>query len=191
VEESDDESDTLTSTFPPNDVTPVIIRIIIQKRLEVFPYHSGEQYVNEDKLCELYDQIRVAAISLPTVPGSTNYARIVQERPPIGSNFTRQGGYTTPEGIVICRTLRSKVKALQDEYASEVRAQQARTGVRFQPSSPTLGRGSLFEQDMAARLIIERQYMIPARLPTPSPSNDGWEVPPAPIRTAEQWEATH
>jgi hypothetical protein len=88
----------------------------------VFLYHGGEQYVNEDKLCELYDQIRVAAISLPTVPGSTNYARIVQERPPIRSQFTRRGGYTTPEGIVICRTLRSKVKALQDEYTDKVRA---------------------------------------------------------------------
>jgi len=89
----------------------------------VFLYHSEEQYVNEDKLYELYDQIRVAAISLPIVPGSTNYSRIVQEQPPIGSQFTRWGGYTTPEGIVICRTLRSKVKALQDEYANEVRAQ--------------------------------------------------------------------
>ena len=78
----------------------------------VFLYHGREQYVNEDKLCELYDQIRVAAISLPTVPRSTNYTQIVQERPPIGSHFTRRGGYTTPEGNVICRTLRSKVKAL-------------------------------------------------------------------------------
>jgi hypothetical protein len=136
----------------------------------VFPYYGGEQYVNKDKLCELYNQIRMAAISLPTVPGSTNYTRIVQERPPIGSQFTRQEGYTTLEGIVICRTLRSKVKALQDEYADEVRAQQARTGVRFQPSSPTLGQGSLFEQDMTARPLIERQYRIPTRLPTLSPS---------------------
>jgi hypothetical protein len=40
VEESNDESDTLTNTFPPNDVTPVIMRIIIQKRLEVFPYYG-------------------------------------------------------------------------------------------------------------------------------------------------------
>jgi hypothetical protein len=31
VEESDNESDTLTNTFPLNDVTPVIMRIIIQK----------------------------------------------------------------------------------------------------------------------------------------------------------------
>jgi hypothetical protein len=43
----------------------------------VFPYYEGEQHVNEDKLYELYDEIRVAAISLPTIPGSTNYGRIV------------------------------------------------------------------------------------------------------------------
>jgi hypothetical protein len=58
------------------------------------------------------------------------------------------------------------VKALQDEFADEARTQQTQTGVRFQPSLPTLGRGSLFDQDIAARPIIERQYMIPARLPT-------------------------
>jgi hypothetical protein len=39
----------------------------------VFLYHSEEQYVNKDKLYELYDQIRVAVISLPIVPRSTNY----------------------------------------------------------------------------------------------------------------------
>jgi hypothetical protein len=55
----------------------------------VFPYRKGGQFVNEDKLCELYDEIRVAAISLPAVPGSTDYGRIVQERPPVGSQFTR------------------------------------------------------------------------------------------------------
>ena len=191
MEESDDESDTLTNTFPPNDVAPVIMRIIIQNRLEVFPYHGNLQHVNEDKFLDMVDEIRRAVNGVPIVQGSINYGRIVTERPPFGSRFTVRGGYTTPEGIVICRALRNKIKNLQEEFADEARTQRPRAGVRFQPSSPTLGRGSLFEQDMAARLIIERQYMIPARLPTPSPSNDGWEVPPAPIRTAEQREATH
>jgi hypothetical protein len=159
-----------TGQLAENDVIHQVLRLVVNQGFMVFLYHGEEQYVNKDKLCELYDQIRVAAISLPTVPGSTNYARIVQERPPIRSNFTRRGGYATLEGIVICRTLRSKVKALQEEYADEVRVQQARTGVRFQPSLPTLGRGSLFGQDMAAQPLIERQYMIPMQLPTPSPS---------------------
>jgi len=105
-----------------NDVIRQVLRLVVNQGFIVFLYYKEEQYVNEDKLYELYDQIRVAAISLPTVPRSTNYAWIVQERSPIGSQFTRRGGYTIPEGIVIYRTLRSKVKALQDEFASEVRA---------------------------------------------------------------------
>jgi hypothetical protein len=44
VEDSDEEDqalgDELAATFPTNDVTLVILRIIIQKRLEVFPYYG-------------------------------------------------------------------------------------------------------------------------------------------------------
>jgi len=97
----------------------------------VFPYHDGRQYVHEDKLCDLCDEIRRAVSSLPTVPGSTNYARIIQERLPVGSHFTRRGGYTTPEGVVIYHTLRNKVKDLRDEFAAEARLQRDRTGARF------------------------------------------------------------
>ena len=174
MEESDEEDqapgDELAATFSTNDVTPVILRIIIQKQLEVFPYHGDLQHVNEDKFLNMVDEIRRAVSGVPIVQGSINYGRIITERLPFGSRFTAQGGYTTPDGIVICRVLRNKMKTLQEEFADEARTQRPRAGVRFQPSSPTLGRGSLFEQDMAARPLIERQYMVPARLPTLSPS---------------------
>jgi hypothetical protein len=112
-----------------NDVIRQVLRLVVRIGFIVFPYRKGGQFVNEDKLCELYDEIRVAAISLPAILGSTDYGRIVQERPPVGSQFTRRGGYTTPEGIVICRTLRNKVKALQDEFVEEARLQRARAGL--------------------------------------------------------------
>jgi hypothetical protein len=60
-----------------NDVICQVLRLVVNQGFIVFLYYSEEQYVNKDKLCELYDQICVAAISLPTVPGSTNYAQIV------------------------------------------------------------------------------------------------------------------
>jgi hypothetical protein len=66
-----------TGQLAENDVIRQVLRLVVNQGFMVFPYHGGEQYVNEDKLYELYDQIRVAVISLPTVPGSTNYARIV------------------------------------------------------------------------------------------------------------------
>jgi hypothetical protein len=88
VEESDDESGTLTNTFPLNDVTLVILRIIIQKRLEVFPYYSDLQHVNEDKFLDMIDEIRRAINNVLIVPSSTNYGRIITERLPFGSRFT-------------------------------------------------------------------------------------------------------
>ena len=112
-----EEPDALVQAFPAGDITPVILRIIIRKRLEVFPYlHDGRQYVHDKKLCDLYDDIRRAVWAMPVAPGAINYSRIVQERPPVGSHFTRRGGYTTPEGIVICRSLREKVADLHKSY---------------------------------------------------------------------------
>jgi hypothetical protein len=67
VEDSSDEGDALANTFPPNDVTPVILRIIIQKRLEVFPYHGNLQHVNEDKFLTIVDEIRRAINDVPIV----------------------------------------------------------------------------------------------------------------------------
>jgi hypothetical protein len=170
---------------------------VVNEGFMVFPYHEGQQYVNEDKLCDLYDEIRRAAGDLPTGPGTINYARIIQEQPPVGSHFTRRGGYTTPEGVVICHTLRNKVKDLQEDFAREAISQRERTGivpsipgVRFQ-ESPMLSRGSLYQTDMLARPIIEREYMAPRseRPPTPSPSSSGGQTQPSPPRTREQWEA--
>lgn len=200
-ENSDEENqpprDELASAFPTGDITPILMRILIRKRLEVFPYHYGQQHVSEDKFLDMYDEMRYAVGRLPIVQGEINYARIITERPPFGSHFTARGGYSTPEGIVICRTLRNKVKDLQEDFAREAISQRERTGivpsipeVRFQ-ESPMLSRGSLYQTDMLARPIIEREYMAPRseRPPTPSPSSSGGQTPPSPPRTREQWEA--
>ena len=178
------ESPPLNKLIPPNDILQTIIRFLVQKRDTVFPYIRWEQHVNEGQLHAMFEDLRALVATLPRDPEQEiNYHRIVQERPPLGSRFTNRGGYITPEGIVICQTLRNKVRDLQDAFEVEAREQQSRLRVeptqqqvRFQ-SSLTLGCRSLFEQDMRARLLIERQYMAPARLPTPNPSEGGWEVP--------------
>jgi hypothetical protein len=184
---------TFAYSFPTNDVTPILLRSIIQKRIEIFPFISGIQYVNEDKLSDMYDEIRRTVMGMPTIHAEVNYARIIQERPPLGSNFTQRGGYTTPEGIVICRTLRNKVRALQEDFANEATQQRAQRRVRF-PDSPTLGRGSIYQQDRNARAqaqpLIESDYMDPEsrpgvhRLPTPGPSQS--ETPTLPRRSQPQ-----
>jgi hypothetical protein len=177
AEESDEESDggseaenqsqpdELATAFPAGDITPIILRIIIRGRNEVFPQIAGRQHVNEDKLIDMYDDIRRAAAELPTVQGEVNYGRVLTERPPIGSSFTQRGGYATPEGVVICRTLRNKVKTLQDGFASEARLQRARVGLARRQDMPTF-----------IEPLIEDGYMDTEsgpgfyRPPTPSPS---------------------
>jgi hypothetical protein len=172
-EDSDEGSDTenqppvddLTTTFRRRDITPAVIQIIIRQRSEIFPYINGRQHVNENKLIDAYDDIRRILIRTPTVLGETNYSRIVTERPPIGSDFTYRGGYKTPEGIIICRTLRNKVITLQEEFASEARLQRARAAL-------------VRRQDMPAFIepLIKGKYINPGagtrfyRLPTPAPS---------------------
>ncbi|KAM0688737.1 hypothetical protein Q7P36_010812 [Cladosporium allicinum] len=77
-----------TGQLADDDVIRLVLRMMTRKGFMVFPYREGRQYVHEDKLYDLVDEIRGMARSLPTVLGSVNYSRIVQERPPIGSHFT-------------------------------------------------------------------------------------------------------
>jgi hypothetical protein len=191
VEGTDEESggeepDALVQAFPAGDITPVILRIIIRKRLEVFPYlHDGRQYVNDEKLCNLYDDIRRAVWAMTVAPGAINYSRIVQERPPIGSHFTRRGGYTTPEGIVICRSLREKVADLHKSYQEEADEQKRRPGWAGSRTQNAMIREQVEQgniepapplPELRAQPIIEEEYgdlapwMARNRLPTPHPS---------------------
>jgi hypothetical protein len=179
-EEDQSQPDELTTAFPTGDITPIILRIIIQGRNEIFPRVGGQQHVNENKLIDLYDDIRRAAAELPTVPGEINYGRILTERPPIGSDFTHRGGYKTPEGIIICRTLRNKVKTLQEEFTDEARIQRARAGLARAAGMPQF-----------IQPLIEDGYMEPEsrsrfyRPPTPAPSQS------EPIPIHEQIESSH
>jgi hypothetical protein len=85
----------------------------------------------------------------------------------IGSDFTHRGGYKTPDGIIICRTLRNKVKTLQEEFTDEARIQRARAGLARAAGMPPF-----------IQPLIEDGYMEPEsrprfyRPPTPSPSAD-------------------
>jgi len=70
-ENSDEENqlprDELASAFPTGDITPILMRILIRKRLEVFPYHYGQQHVSKDKFLDMYDEMRYAVGRLPIV----------------------------------------------------------------------------------------------------------------------------
>jgi hypothetical protein len=63
---------------------------------------------------------------MPHEKHSTDYYRIVQEYPPLGSRFTARGRYFTLEDICIAKSLRDKVKEIKDEYAKELVDQKDR-----------------------------------------------------------------
>jgi hypothetical protein len=63
---------------------------------------------------------------MPHEKYSTDYYRIVQEYPPLGSRFTARGGYFTPDDICIAKSLRDKVKEIKDEYVKELVDQKDR-----------------------------------------------------------------
>jgi hypothetical protein len=44
-----------TGQLAENDVIRQVLRLVVNQGFMVFLYYGGEQYVNEDKLCELYD----------------------------------------------------------------------------------------------------------------------------------------
>ena len=175
-EEENQGPDALASAFPAGDIAPVIIRIVIRRRLEAFPYYNRLQHVSENKLLDMFDEIRSTGWGMPEAPEPINFERNLTEWPSLGSNFTAREDYMTADGIMIFRTLRNKVRSLQDDFVNEAREQRERmgvalsqTGVRFQDSL-TLDRGSLYQEDMLAHPLTEREYAPPNQLPTPSPS---------------------
>lgn len=86
---------------------------------------------------------------MPVVEHSVNYHSIVREWPPVGSDFSPRGGYTTPDGVTITKTMRDKVKALKLEYGS--RGEQDLHRQRVTPLSPRTIRQEAEEPQRAAR----------------------------------------
>jgi hypothetical protein len=111
-----------------DDATLRILNLVWQSRYLVLPWNSdGDvQHVNESELWELFGSIRKSLWDMPHEKHSTDYYRIVQEYPPLGSRFTARGGYFTPEDICITKSLRDKVKGIKEEYAKELKEQKDR-----------------------------------------------------------------
>lgn len=118
-----------TRTFYSNDPTLRLLEAVADSRPLLLPWDSEGRslMVDESELWELFTKMRKILWDVPHAKDSINYHRIVQEFPPLGSRFTPQGGYSTPEGICITRTMRLRVMELKNEYATEGRDQNTRT----------------------------------------------------------------
>lgn len=127
------------------DILPRILDRLMNRKQEVFPWTDGTQYIHDEKFGQVLSELRHIVINMPVVENSVNYHNIVREWPPVGSDFSPRGGYTTPEGVTITKTMRDKVKALKLEYGS--RGEQDLHRLRITPLSPR----SLRQENTAPR----------------------------------------
>ena len=118
-----------TRTFYSDDPMLRLLEAVADSRPLLLPWDSEGriQMVDESELWELFTRMRKVLWEVPHARNSIDYHRIVQEFPPLGSRFTPQGGYRTPDDIAITRTMRLRVMEVKNEYATERKEQHDRT----------------------------------------------------------------
>ncbi|KAM0717753.1 hypothetical protein Q7P37_006085 [Cladosporium fusiforme] len=135
-EDSDEEMEPFNVEFLRGDLVPQLLHKIVAYRQAVFPWKNGQQWVNNTGFTNLMFDLRQMLQGVSVVEGSINYHMIVREWVPLGSDFTAQGGYSTPEGVVIPYTLRQKVREAKKEYAEQAEQQKSRQLARVQALAP-------------------------------------------------------
>jgi hypothetical protein len=117
-----------TRIFYNNDPTLRLLEAVTDSRPLILPWDSGDQTqtVDESEHWELFTKMRKVLWDVPHSKDSIDYQRIVQELPPLGSHFSRQGGYFTPDNVCITRPMRLKVMEVRNEYSTERHEQNDR-----------------------------------------------------------------
>lgn len=151
-------------TFYSNDPILRLLEAVADSRNLLLPWDSEgrTQMVNENELWELFTRMRKILWNLPHEKYSTDFHRIVQEFPPLGSRFTGRGGYFTAENVCITQTLRKRVMEIKNDYATELIEQMDRLTVSHEP------RATVYQVDFPAPVIPEeRPRTLQDRPPTP------------------------
>lgn len=139
-EESDSDEDQFTTSFRAGDIVPVILGRIMLRKDEVFPWINGQQRVHDSAFTQMIWDVRQVLRNTPVVENSVDYRMIVQEWPPIGSDFTARGGYVTPNQICIPRNMRERVRTLKRDYEMEAERQVHEQANRVRPLLPRIPR---------------------------------------------------
>lgn len=117
----------------------------------------------ESEFWIMVGKIRAILWNMPHEKHSVDHLRIVQEFPPLGSQFTDRGGYFTPTDICISRSLRTQVMDLNRAYALESRDQAKRVSDK--------GKAIAYSEQRPSFILPERYGEAPTGpLPTPPTS---------------------
>src|SRR6195952_346155 len=193
VEISDAESDgeveespttEFSRTASSDDAILPLLELVWDAKGLVLPWNGDgdEQMVNERELWILIGKIRTALWKVPHEKHSTDYTKIVQEHPPLGSTFTPDAGYTTQEGIVFSAELRTGLRGIKAVYIDEARVQANQGGARYSSGSIELYN---LPQRLEPRLAVEEPVAVrqqPKTLQNRPPTqyvtnSSSWEAP--------------
>lgn len=134
------ETEQIHANFRVGDVVPTILGRIMLRKDEVFPWINGIQRVHDADFTRLIWDVRQLLRNTPLVEDSIDYRMIVQEWPPVGSDFTARGGYVTPNQICIPRNMRERVRTLKRDYEMEAERQVHEQANRVRPLLPRVPR---------------------------------------------------
>jgi hypothetical protein len=127
VENEDEPERTteFTRTADSNDAILPLLKLVWESKGLVLPWNGDgdEQMVNERELWILIGKIRAALWEMPHEKHSTDYTKVVQEHPPLGSTFTSLSGYTTVEGVIFSPELRTRLRAVKTKFIEEATTQ--------------------------------------------------------------------
>jgi hypothetical protein len=145
IAESDGEPEELettefTRTADSNDAILRVLRLVWESKNFILPWNGDgdEQMVNERELWILIGKIRAALWRMPHEKHSTDYTRVVQEYPPLGSTFTSDSSYTTREGIIFSPELRSRLQTVKRAFCEEAATQAREGGAQYSSGSVEL-----------------------------------------------------
>jgi hypothetical protein len=191
VEISDPESDgeveespttEFTRTVSCDDAILQVLELVWDAKGLILPWNGDgdEQMVNERELWILIGKIRTALWAMPHEKNSTDYTKIVQEHPPLGSTFSTRASYMTQEGITVSREMRYNIYMVRVAFSEEAARQARQNGAQYSSGSMEL-------------------YTLPRRADQPTISEEPEEVrrqptarqnrPPTPyVRDPSVWE---
>lgn len=120
--ESDDEDDIYTwQNEGPHEVYQMM-QLIATEAPSIFILADKERLIHPIRFDMLIDKLRAMFWDHGIIDVRYDYSKFIVERPPLGSQFSPDGSYTTPDNIKINRSMRQAVLDLKARY---FQAQQA------------------------------------------------------------------
>jgi hypothetical protein len=129
-----------TRIVPVDDAILPVLNMVWDAKGLILPWDGDgtKQMVNERELWILIGKIRTALWKMPHEKHGTDYTKIVQEHPPLGSTFTSNASYTTVEGVIFSPELRNRLRIVKAAFCEEAATQASRGGAQYSSGSVDL-----------------------------------------------------